>query len=211
MRSPGRSWVGGLALAGVCVAGCGQAHQNAHERRASYTVQVAKASFPVKQAIASPTHLELVVRNTSSVTIPNLAVTINSFDYRSNYPKLAYRQRPIWVLEQGPGQIPKRTVESVPFDNPGSYVTATPGTWAAGAVPAGQSRKFVWNLTPVTSGTFKVSYKIAAGLGGNARAELADGGTPAGHFTVDIASQPSVTHVNPATGQVVPGPVPLLP
>jgi hypothetical protein len=102
-------------------------------------------------------------------------------------------------------------VKSVPFNSPGSEVTATSNTWAAGALAAGQTRSFVWKVTPVKSGPHMLTYTLAAGLGGRARAQLAGGQSPSGHLSVNIASVPPITHVNPATGQVVSGPFPVTP
>lgn len=211
MGSRGRSWVGLLALAGACVAGCGQAHQDVHEPKGTFTVKLLKASFPTKQAIARTTKLKLVVRNTGTTAIPNLAVTIKSFGYLSNYPKLSYRLRPVWVVEQGPGPSPARPVQSVPFDSPGNYSTATPNTWATGAVPAGQSRTLVWSVTPVKAGQYTITYTIAGGLSGKAKVDFEGGRAPTGQFKVNIAPQPPITHVNPATGQVAAGALPLVP
>ena len=64
------------------------------------------ASRP-RQSIARPSRLELLVRNTGTRTVPNVAVTIDSFAYATNYPELAANKRPIWVVEQGPGKIPQ--------------------------------------------------------------------------------------------------------
>jgi hypothetical protein len=193
------------------VSGCGQAHQDSGEPRADFSVSVVKASFPAKQAISRATSLRLELRNTGSRTIPNLAITIDSFGYRSQYPKLAANERPVWIVDEGPGAIPSRPVPTVPFDSPGNDVTATSNTWAAGALPAGQTRTFVWMVTPMKAGAHTITYRVAGGLGGKARVQLAGAQTPIGHFSVNVASQPPITHVDPNTGQVVPGPLPVTP
>jgi hypothetical protein len=56
-----------------------------------------------------------------------------------------------------------------------------------------------------------VSYAISGGLNGKARAALADGSSPHGKFVVDVASAPPHKHLNPETGQVAPGPLPVSP
>jgi hypothetical protein len=199
-----------LALAGFVVGGCGQASQDAHEPNRGFQMQVVKVSFPTQQAIARPSKLKLEVRNTGTSTIPNLAITIQSFAYHSDYPHLADNKRPVWIVDQGPGKIPVRPVQSVPFNAPGNDTTATSSTWAAGAVAAGQSRTFVWHVTPVKSGEHTITYTVAAGLGGKAHAEIQGGQSSTGHFNVSIAPQPPITHVLP-NGKIAPGPPPVGP
>src|ERR1700677_2951252 len=86
----------------LLVAGCGGGSRaDAHERAGSFAVSVVHASFPSAQSIARQTKLELDVRNTGTTTVPNVAVTVDSFNYASSYPGLADRKRPIWVIESG--------------------------------------------------------------------------------------------------------------
>jgi hypothetical protein len=139
-------------------------------------------------------------------TVPNVAVTIKSFGYLSDYPKLSSRLRPIWIVDEGPGAITKRPIQTESFDYAGGDITATTDTWAAGALAPGQAHTFIWHVTPVKSGDYTVNYSVAAGLNGKARAVLANGTTPTGHFTVDIAAAPRVSHVA-ADGALVSGPV----
>jgi hypothetical protein len=198
-----------VLLVGVCAAiasGCGGGtRQDAHEPDATFKVAIVHPSFPTVQAVARPETLVLRVHNTGTATIPNVAVTIDSFSYVSNFPNLASNKRPIWVIEQGPGTIAKRPVQSQVISPPGSGQTAYVNTWALGALGAGQTRTFAWRVTPVKSGVYTVRYAVAAGLAGRARARLADGTIPHGHFTVAIAPRPPATHVNPETGKVEPG------
>jgi hypothetical protein len=149
--------------------------------------------------------MTLRVRNTSTATIPNLAITVDSFSYVSNFAELASSKRPIWVVEQGPGTVPKRPVQSQAISPPGSGQTAYVNTWALGPLAPEHTQTFTWRVTPVKSGLYHVHYTIAAGLSGRSRARLAGGGIPHGHFTVAIAPRPPATHVNPETGQVEPG------
>jgi hypothetical protein len=201
-----------LGACGVCVAllaaGCGGTRQDAHEAKATFAVQIVRALFPAHQSIARQTGLVLQVRNRSLGTVPNVAVTIDSFAYTSDYPNLAYNKRPIWVIEEGPGAIPKRPVESQAVSPPGGGQTAYVNTWALGPLAPRQTKTFLWRVVPVKAGTYTVHYTVAAGLAGNARARLLGGGASIGHFTVDIAPRPPATHVDPETGQVVPGAYP---
>jgi hypothetical protein len=188
-------------------AGCGEsAHQDAGEPKARYTVRVTQASFPNEQAVARQTEMVVDVRNTSTRTLPNVAVAVKSFDYLSNYSNLASRRRPIWVVNQGPGQIADPPVETVQTDPPGSGTTANYNVWALGPLAPGASRRFIWNLSPVKPGSYQVAYRVYAGLNGRAQAELADGSPPGGTFAVHVAGRPPQTHVDPTTGKVVAGP-----
>jgi hypothetical protein len=201
-----------LVLASLLAGGCGSgARQDAREPAASFTLAVDRAAFPAKQSIARPASMELVVRNTSPRTAPNIAVTVDSFYYTSHFPELASNKRPIWVVEKGPGAIPSRPVESEAISPPGGGQTAYVNTWALGPLAPGSSRTFRWEVVPVEPGLHTVDYRVAAGLGGKAKAELPSGGPVAGHFGVAIASVPPARHVNPNTGQVVPGRYPQVP
>ncbi len=195
------------ALAVALAAGCGESRrQDASEPKGHYTVQVTHASFPSDQAVARPAQMVVDVRNTSARTLPDVTVAVTSFDYLRDYPNLASRRRPIWVVDEGPGQVPKPPVETVQVDPPGSGTTANYSVWALGPLAPGATRSFVWNVSPVKPGMYRVSYRVYAGLNGRAQAEFADGSPSAGRFVVHVAERPPQTHVDPATGKVVAGP-----
>jgi len=200
------------AALALLVAGCGGgARQDAHEPSASYQLEITHAGFSGKQAIARQSQFELQVRNTGSQTVPNVAVTVDSFNYTSNFAELAADKRPIWVIEQGPGAIAKPPVESQEVSPPGGGQTAYVNTWALGALAAGKTQTFRWKVVPVKSGTYTVTYSVAAGLAGKSKAKLASGAPAQGHVTVAIASAPPLTHVDPKTGKVVSGAFPTTP
>jgi hypothetical protein len=191
------------ALALASASGCGgSAHQDASEPKGTFTVRVSGASFPRHQAISRPERLVLSVHNTGTRAVPDVTVAVSSFDYVSNYANLAARKRPVWVVDNGPGSIAEPPVETQEVDAPGGATTSTYNVWALGPLAAGATRSFVWRVTPVKSGTHKVSYRVYGGLNGKARAELAGGGVPGGAFTVAIAGRPPRRHVNPQTGKV---------
>jgi hypothetical protein len=201
--------LGAGSLAGALASGCGATkQQDAGEPRGTFAVRITSASFPTRQSVAHPERLVLSVRNTSARVVPNVAVAVNSFDYISNYPDLAARRRPVWVVDDGPGPLPRIPVETVEVDPPGGATTATYNVWALGRLAPGATRSFVWHVTPVKPGVHTVSYEVYAGLNGRARATLAGGGLPRGSFTVAIADRPPPRHVNPETGKVQPGAFP---
>jgi hypothetical protein len=193
----------------VLVSGCGGAQRDAHEPAGTYTVEVLHARFPTKQAIARNIKLALIVRNAGARTIPNVAVTLDSFYYTSNYPHLAVNKRPVWIVNTGPGAVPSRPVQTVEVNPPGGGETAYVNTWALGTLAPGASKRFVWRVTPVKAGVHVVHYSVSAGLDGKSIARLAGGGRAAGRFVAAIAPVPPATHVNPETGQLAAGPPPV--
>jgi len=202
-----------VPLASLLASGCGGgARQDAHEPAGAFTAQVVHASFPAKQSIARPAHLELRVRNTGAQTMPNVAVTLNSFNYTERpYAELADNKRPIWVVEQGPGAIAKPPVPSQAVSPAGGGQTAYVNTWALGPLAPGHTQTFRWRVMPVKAGRYTVHFIVAAGLAGKAKAQLSSGAPVQGQFTADIAPAPAAKHVDPYTGRIVPGALPLLP
>jgi hypothetical protein len=174
-------------------------------------MQVVLAAFPTKQSIARPATLTVRVRNTGTKVAPNVAVTVDSFNYAENFAELAAAQRPVWVVNRGPGANPLRPAQSQAVSPPGGGVTAYVNTWALGPLAPGHARTFSWNVVPVKSGLHTVHFTVAAGLAGNAKAVSASGGPPRGEFAVDIAPAPPATQVDPDTGKVIPGTYPPTP
>jgi len=211
-RAP-RAGAIGVALASALLAtACGGGtRQDAGEPAGTFPMKVVNASFPAIQSIARKTSFVLQVRNTGVNTVPNVAVTVDSFDYTSNYPNLAANKRPVWVVERGPGAIPRQPVESEEISPPGGGQTAYVNTWALGSLPPNRTRTFVWRVVPVKSGAYAVHYTVAADLAGKAKAELPSGGPVTGKFAVYIRPAPALTHVNPDTGRVERGQFPLNP
>ncbi|HTD09389.1 MAG TPA: hypothetical protein VK680_10895 [Solirubrobacteraceae bacterium] len=202
-----------LALASALLAaGCGGgARMDAGEAAGTYAVKVVHASFPTSQAIAHPTSFALEVENTGTHTVPNIAVTVDSFNYASNYPELAADKRPVWAIERGPGATASPPVSTQEVSLPGGGQTAYVNTWALGALAPGKTRTFIWHVVPVKAGAHTVHYSVAAGLAGKAKARLASGAPAEGQFAVNIAPAPKLTHVNPSTGHLEAGEFPANP
>ncbi len=177
-----------LSAGALALGGCGGGErQDAHEAARSYTVDVTEASFPARQRLAQPARMRIAVKNTGSAALPDVAVTVDSFYRRSQQAGLADPQRPIWIVDEGPR----------------GGGTALVGTWALAGLAPGQTRTFVWKLTPVAAGRYRVRYTIAAGLNGRAKARDAKGDSPVtGTFPVRVSPRPSSSRVNPVTGEV---------
>lgn len=195
-----------MVVCATLAAGCGGGtRQDAHEAKGSFEMKILKASFPSTQAVARPARMELRVRNTGARTVPNVAVTVDSFSYTATTPELAANKRPIWAIEEGPGTKAPSPVESQEVSPPGGGQTAYVNTWALGPLAAGHTQTFSWRVVPVKPGKYTVSFAVAAGLSGKATAVLHSGGGVHGRFTVNIAAAPPATHVDPRTGRIVTG------
>jgi hypothetical protein len=175
------------AVAALALVACGGEQQDAHEPSGTFPVSVLRSSFPAKQHIAQAERMVITVRNTGRKTIPNLAVTVDSFSSRSEEPELADPSRAVWIIDK----------------EPLGGDTAYTNTWALGAVRPGQTRRFVWRVTAVKAGTHTVKWRVAAGLNGKAQARTGGDRIPQGEFTVDVSDKPSQSRVDPSTGQII--------
>jgi hypothetical protein len=166
---------GTLAALAIVLGACGAEKQDENEPEGDYKVDVVSASFPGRQYLADDVNLKLVIRNTDSKEIPNLAVTVDGFGQRREDPTLADPERPIWIV-------------NVPPRNSTSALT---NTWTVGPVDAGKTRTLIWNVSSVRAGTYSLRYRVSAGVDGKAVAVAADGSGPAkGSFIARITREP---------------------
>jgi hypothetical protein len=216
--------VAGLS-ASLALAACGGGtRQDAAEPQANFPVTVVKQSFPPSQTLSQHTHMVLVVRNTGSKPIPDLAVTVcnTTCSFRPGLPSgegtsaqpfasniteqgAGNPSRPTWVVDRPPGTCTGVTGYSCANGGPGADVTSNANTWALGVpLKPGHTATFDWTLTAVSMGQHTVAWQLAAGLAGKAKAVLADGSIPHGAFTVSVSAKPAQQYVNNA-GQIVSG------
>ncbi len=187
---------------GLSACGGGE-RQDVDEPSGEFPVQITASKFANKQRLAQTSDLELGIKNVGDDTIPDLAITIStdpeadeSFSIRSDQPDLAVPSRSVWVLNDG---FPKLAGETAPA---GAEAAQTK-TFSFGPVEPGESKDILWKLTPVIPGTYTISYQVAAGLQGKAKAVTEDGSLPEGEFAVRISDVPPQTRVDDA-GNVVP-------
>ena len=193
-------------VAGALVAGCGQKRQDAVEPSGTFKLDVVRASFPANQRIGQAATLRIAVRNAGNRTVPDVAVTVNSFTAPSGQPNLASSQRPRWIVDQGPGAHHPPPIEGAAGNYQGGAVTAYTNTWALGPLAAGRTATFTWKVTPDKAGAHEIRYIVAAGLNGKARAQRAGGrGAPRGRFKVVVSTMPRGSHIDPSTGRVAAG------
>jgi hypothetical protein len=180
-----------LTLAGaLAVAGCGGAErQDEDEPEGDFAVEVVRASFPEDQKLAKSSDLVITVRNAGRETIPNIAVTVDGFNFRKPDPELADPERPQFVINGVPrdiGGFPEAK-DAAPLGCDTAYVN----TWACGPLRAGREKTFRWSVTAVKAGEFNIRWRVAAGLDGKARAVSAGGGdgAPRGSFAGTVSDE----------------------
>ena len=207
-----------LALLTVTVASaiilgaCGSSDpQDANEPTGDYEVEITNSKFPTEQRLAETSNLVIGVENTGSETVPELAFTVftdgsgageaggavdgtadGSFNVRSDQPGLENPNRPVWVLEN---KFPRFVGEPPPQGLSGGFRVQT-NTFGFGPLQPGETKEVVWRLTPVQAGTYTLSYIVAAGLDGNAKAVTSSGEDVKGEFIVEITDQPPRARVN---------------
>ena len=163
---------GTLVVLGACGGGD---KQDEGDPTGTFKVDVPRASFPGKQRLAQESTLEITVVNKDSRDIPKLAVTVDGFSQRRDDATLADPNRPIWLINEPPL-------------NADSALT---NTWVLGPVASGQSRTFIWKVTPVRAGTYSIRYRVAAGLYGKAKVvDTTTGTIPKGSFIARVSREP---------------------
>ena len=198
--------IGSAFALGAC--GSSDESQDANEPSGDYEVEITASEFPTEQRLAETSDLVLGVENTGTETVPELAFTIfttegsaagaedstadGSFNFRSDQPGLANPNRPVWVLEN---KYPRFVGEPPPKGISGGFRAQT-NTFGFGPLEPGETKKVVWELTPVKAGTYTVNYIVAAGLDGNAKAVTASGDEVKGEFVVEITDVPPKARVN---------------
>jgi len=203
-----------VVLAGGCAAllasGCGSssgsgAKQTDEAGPHTYKIEVLDVTFKPAQQVGQPATMRIEVLNADSRAIPNIAVTLDSFYYTEKYPRLAPGKQPVWIVEQGPGKPPQAPVESKVITPPGGGQTDYVNTWALGAMAPQHKQLFEWKVIPLKAGIQHVGLEISAAPGRQVNATLPNGGALRARFRSEIAAAPRTKHVNPSTGQVVPG------
>jgi len=166
-------------------------------------VDVVKASFPSGQALAQRSDLSITVRNAEGRrTVPNVAVTVKGFDTRLEDSADADPTRPVFVINGRPEEIGTyaESKEQAP-----SGETAYNGTWTLGPLKPGQEKTFKWNVTAVRAGPYRLSYEVAAGLDGRARAVGASGRPLKGLFSGTVDDRAPDTRIGEDGHTIVKG------
>lgn len=197
---------GSIVVAGVIAAtGCGGGErQDADEPEGEFPVEVVSASFPERQKLAQSSNLVIAVRNPGRETIPNIALTVDGFNYRKEDPNLADRERPRFAVNGVPVEIGgfPEAKDAAPRGCDTAYVN----TWACGPLRPDARATFRWSVTAVKAGPFRIDWRVAAGLDGEARAVGAGGGeAPSGSFAGSVTSRAPQSRVGEDGRTVVSG------
>lgn len=194
----------GLLAAGAVGCGGGE-RQDANEDDASYEVAVVDAKFPERQRLAEKSELEITVRNDADEAIPNVAVTLKGLGRGADTPQVQDSSRPVFVIDGEHAEIGgyKEIKLAAPDGGPTSLVD----TWALGKLKPGATKTFRWRLTAVEPGPYELTYAVAAGLGGKAKAVGPGDAQPQGSFKGTISAAAPVSRIA-ADGRTVVTPAP---
>jgi hypothetical protein len=183
------------AAAALLLGGCASTKkQDENERAGNYPLEVLSASFPTKQKLAQSSRLVIRVRNAGRRIVPEIAITVNGFGKRRKDPDLANPERPQFVINGKP-----QTIAGVPDSKDQAPIgcdTAYVSTWACGKLKPGAVETFEWNVTAVEAGKYRISYRVAAGLDGRAKAVASGGSALSGSFAGTVSNAPPVTRVS---------------
>jgi hypothetical protein len=188
---PGKEEFGAWAATVACVlasASCGGGDpQDANEPEGDFDVEVVRATFPDDQKLARSSDLVITVRNAGDRTIPNVALTVNGFEYEKRADlELADASRPVFVMDGVPVEI--GGYPEAKDASPRGCDTAYVNTWACGPLRPGREKTFRWSVTAVRAGPYEISWRVSAGLDGNARAvEVGGDEAPRGTFAGTIS------------------------
>jgi hypothetical protein len=216
-----------LCLAAIAVVGCGSgSRQDEDEPKGNFPVEIVSASFPAKQRLAATSNMEIAVRNPGSKRIPIVSITVKcagarstggsggsasgaggsggAFGYRTSYPGVADPVRPQFVVNTIPSRTPRNYDQGRldPQERSSSFVD----TFTLGSLEPGRTATFKWNVTAVKSGSYRICYRVNAGLDGKAKAVPARSGQPiSGQFTGQVAPKPPQAHIGEDGKTVVEG------
>jgi hypothetical protein len=173
----------------IAAVGCGGGErQDEDEPEGDFAVEVVESSFPQKQKLAQSSDLTITVRNAGDETVPNVAVTLKGLGYRATQPDVANAERPQFAINGVPREIGgfPEAKDATPLGCDSAYVN----TWACGPLEPGDERTFVWKVTAVKAGPYDISWRVAAGLNGKAKAVAAGGGpAPSGSFSGTVSNE----------------------
>jgi hypothetical protein len=204
MAAPRRIAALACSLAGVSVlaAGCGGqttasgGPQDENEPKGDFPVRVETATFPAAQSLAKDSSMRIVVVNAGQKDLPNVNVTVKcgkglggSFMVKSDAPDLADPERPQFVVNTIPTATQRQNppLDPAPLERSSAFVD----TYPLGPLAPGKRATFVWNVTAVKAGPYKLCWKVNAGLYGKATATKAsDSKLPiSGTFAGDVSNK----------------------
>jgi hypothetical protein len=199
----------------LLVAGCGQKKQDANEPKGNFPLAVERATFPASQKLAKSSRMEIVVRNAGSKKVPNVSVTVKcpkqgpgepggagGFTYRTTQQGVADPDRPQFVVDKIPTRTPRPSggLDVDPLERSSAFVD----TYPLGELAPGKRVTFTWDVTAVRAGSYRLCWRVNAGLYGKAKAVTASSSPQAisGEFSGTVARKAPIAEVTPS-GKVV--------
>jgi hypothetical protein len=204
------SLVGVSALLAV---GCGgEKKQDAAEPKGNFPVRVVSATFPAKQTLAKDSTMEIVVENAGRQMIPMIAVTVKcgkglggSFSTVTGDTNVADRQRPQFVVNKLPTATERVNppLDPAPLERSSAYVD----TYPLGPLGAGHTATFMWDVSAVKAGPYRLCWRVNAGLYGKAKAVPASGAPPVfGVFSGEVSAKAPKATVGPDGRSIIESP-----
>lgn len=168
-------------VAGAGLAGCG-GQGNGQGERSSVRLEVSEAVFPAVQQLSQQSQMRITVRNPGDKPVKQVVVAVTStepgasgsgFSDRSGGAATSDPVRPVWILDKGPHNAE----------------TADSAVWWLGPLAGGQSLTFIWKVTAVRAGTFKLRWTVSGSLDGSIAGEDANGKPLTGLFPVSVEAK----------------------
>ena len=198
------------------MAGCGGgSRQDEDEPDGKYPVAVESATFPQQQKLAKDSKMVIVVRNAWRKDIPVISVTVEcpgqrnkqtddrsagsggspsgsgsqggGFNYRTTFPGVADPSRPQFVVNTIPTRTPRNYDRGRldPLERSSAYVS----TFPLGKLAPNRRATFVWDVTAVKAGPYKICWRVNAGLDGKAKAVPSAGSRVLGQFSCTVSDE----------------------
>ena len=195
----------------------GGTRQDKDEPEGDFPVEVVEAEFPEDQKLAKDSKMRIVVRNAGDEDVPIISVTVEcpgqkrgegeqedaersggsggspsgagsqggGFNYRTTFPGVADPSRPQFVVNTIPTRTPRNYDRGRldPLERSSAYVS----TFPLGKLAPNREARFVWDVTAVRAGPYKICWKVNAGLDGKAKAVPFQGTPIAGEFTGTVS------------------------
>jgi hypothetical protein len=200
-----------VAAFALVVSGCGGGEQqDAKEPSGNFPVKVVSASFPAKQRLAKESTMEIVVQNTGAKTIPTISVTVKcgaglggSFNTVTADTNAADPQRPQFVVNKIPTATERVNppLDPAPLERSSAFVD----TYPLGPLGPGRSATFKWDVSAVKAGSYKLCWRVNAGLYGKAKAVASGGSAISGTFAGTISDKAPKASIGPDGHTVVEG------
>ena len=183
-----------------------------NEASGSYPVKLVRATFPHVQSLAKDSTMEIVVQNAGQKMIPMISVTVKcgaalggSFSTASQDTTVADPERPQFVVNKIPTATERVNppLDPAPLERSSAYVD----TYPLGPLGAGHTATFMWDVSAVKAGPYRLCWRVNAGLNGKAKAVAASGSPPiVGVFSGVVSNKAPKATVGPDGRSIIESP-----